>query len=485
MKESEEYFIGTGMLTFVAIIISGIFILMVESFSGGSELFKFMTILVGSFLCFIWLYRFNREWFTWLPRASCIIAFIISNIVIFIFWYEAHYAPKLTLDAYQSLGYINSSRHSLLSTFGPLLLFLFVTKSCLDAVLFRETEFYLRSKNQKLVRLALLAPSFLLSVYIVVQNFRLTTIIDSIKGASIGLSIIFIVLAIGACVILFFYISDRLIRKTVNKDLESMPDSIIKEIQACYEDIMKDELRCLLHSVDSETKPSEQSILMSKIGGKPYAESPDDWPNTTSQKPQNYFFCMQLVLSSTNLPKVWLGRLIAVYLIDWHADVRSYGSPNMDKWVDIAKNTNQFSERHLSTSEIPYKPTPDDDDDEEAWEEFFEIDTAEYALDKSAKLRKLLADHTKHSERVLNSVLLNHNVIPNNQAFDIVTEGGAPHFIQGEHKPNCEICGNSMRFLFDFGEVLEPELTIGDASTTYIFGCDLHPENCVGFTDSH
>jgi hypothetical protein len=86
---------------------------------------------------------------------------------------------------------------------------------------------------------------------------------------------------------------------------------------------------------------------------------------------------------------------------------------------------------------------------------------------------------------VLFSCLSNTRAIRSNEFLRSITEGSAPHLIQREHEPICEFYGNSMRFLFELGAVLEPEPTIGDAAMIYILGCDLRPENCAGFIDSH
>jgi hypothetical protein len=41
-----------------------------------------------------------------------------------------------------------------------------------------------------------------------------------------------------------------------------------------------------------------------------------------------------------------------------------------------------------------------------------------------------------------------------------------------------------MRFLFQFGDLV-PGSPLGDAGVGYVYGCDGHPDDCVGFIDSH
>lgn len=476
------------MLTFIAIILSGVFVLMLESFSGGSEVFKFTTVVVGTATGFTWLYRFRRSWFYWLPRASCIIVFMVCNVAVFIFWYEAFYALNPTPDTYLTSGFKKTSNHSFISVFGPLLLMIVIARPSLRVGILGYSQAHSFDHKEilpawkKLLWSALLGPGFLMGAYIAIHNFSLTTIVETFQGMGVGLAIVLLVLTIVVCSILSASILEKLSKKKALKDLQLMPQNVIQDIEKKYHNLMEDELLCLSHSIDSSTAIDQNAIASSKVGGKPYAESRGDWPSVESNELHSYF-CMQLVLSSANLTSVWQGRLISVYLADWQVIVKSYGSPSIDRWVDITQNKRLFPERILSSSDIPYKPMPDQDD-EEAWEDFFDINTVEYALRKSEELHSLLARYTKYSDRVLKEILVNANVY-DGEEMDGILEGGAPYFIQGEHQPNCKICGNTMRFLFEFGEVLEPELTIGDAAMTYVFGCDAHPEHCVGFVDSH
>lgn len=68
-------------------------------------------------------------------------------------------------------------------------------------------------------------------------------------------------------------------------------------------------------------------------------------------------------------------------------------------------------------------------------------------------------------------------------AEDAILAGGDAQLIQNEHDPLCPACQQPMRFLFQFGDVTE-DFELGDCGVGYVYGCDAHPENCVGFVDS-
>ena len=60
---------------------------------------------------------------------------------------------------------------------------------------------------------------------------------------------------------------------------------------------------------------------------------------------------------------------------------------------------------------------------------------------------------------------------------------GDPELIQSEHNASCLVCRARMRFLFQFGEPNEQQMLLGDAGIAYIYGCDAHPRECIGFVD--
>src|SRR5262245_60529649 len=68
--------------------------------------------------------------------------------------------------------------------------------------------------------------------------------------------------------------------------------------------------------------------------------------------------------------------------------------------------------------------------------------------------------------------LLSQILRPNVYAYDleewqVAYEGGDPMLIQNPHEPVCDECGNPMRFLFQFGEII-PNVQLADAGVCYV-----------------
>lgn len=485
MADAKEYLISNDFLSFIAVIVTGIFLLMFAAFSDGSELFKLITVLVGCFAGFLWLYRFKRECFNWLPSVLYIVGYILANVAIAAFWFETYLSKGTTADAYLSSGYDTTLNHGFISMFGPLIILFLIAKPCLEAAFhdsFKGDSGRLnnRPSNQKkwLLR-ALLTPGLLLSLHVIISTFTVIAIIEIVQRASIA----FIVLGVIMGLIALFAIKHKLVAAKVKRDIALIPDGTIRDIKSLYKDLVKDELTCLSHSVATESQQNERSIFSSKIGGKPYAEALDVWPLLDDKQDAKFYFCLQLMLSSENLPQVWRGRLVTVYLLDWQASVKTYDAASECKFVDLASVTHVFKEHFLTSAPTPFRPQPHEDDDEEAWEEYWQFGGADYALENSRQIKDLLSSYTNLSSRVLGSILFARKNVTSGLS-GLIAEGGEPTFIQGEHEPKCDHCGQSMRFLFEFGEILEPELTIGDGAMVYIFGCDSHPHHCIGVVDS-
>jgi hypothetical protein len=88
---------------------------------------------------------------------------------------------------------------------------------------------------------------------------------------------------------------------------------------------------------------------------------------------------------------------------------------------------------------------------------------------------------TDHSTQVLSQLIAGESMISFG-AEDVILVGGDPEFIQSEHDAKCPICQGSMRFLLQFNDVTN-ESEMGDCGVGYVYGCDVHPDQCIGFVD--
>lgn len=226
--------------------------------------------------------------------------------------------------------------------------------------------------------------------------------------------------------------------------------------------------------LDEEQQVDKDDILLtSHVGGMPYAEAGDDWPQGTPEG-QPAKFLLQVRLNEPSLGAVWQGRLLVVFLVfDFEQVVRSYPDPRHGKYRPLPCPEPPFSLVPL----VPIRmPTESDTDKIPA--------SPKRLCEMIPAVPELLAGFTTDRSGVLTQVLR-----PNLYGYDLDTPdiayvGGDPMLIQNPHDPVCDQCGRPMRFLFQFGEVI-PGLQMADAGVCYVYGCDDHPERCKGFIDSH
>ena len=95
-----------------------------------------------------------------------------------------------------------------------------------------------------------------------------------------------------------------------------------------------------------------------------------------------------------------------------------------------------------------------------------------------------LEPYTKDFAGVLAQILRPNVYGYSLDAPDIAYIGGDPMLIQNPHDPVCDECGEPMRFLFQFGEIV-PGVQMADGGVFYVYGCNDHPDSCKGFVDSH
>lgn len=219
---------------------------------------------------------------------------------------------------------------------------------------------------------------------------------------------------------------------------------------------------------------SEQSIITeSHVGGLPYAESSDQWPDAGGNEPPR--FLLQVRLTDPGLGPIWQGRLIEVFLVfDYEQIVRSYAAPSRDRHVALAPPEPPLACVPILPLRIP---TVRDEIGES-------IAHPSRLCEMIPAIPELLRPYTKDCSGLLTQILC-----PDIYGYDFETpflayEGGAPELIQSEHEPQCDQCSQRMRFLFQFGEII-PGLQLADAGVGYVYGCDEHPALCKAFIDSH
>jgi len=219
--------------------------------------------------------------------------------------------------------------------------------------------------------------------------------------------------------------------------------------------------------------PEPAIVTESHVGGLPYAEPHDQWPDPGGEETPR--FLLQVRLTDPGLGPIWHGRLIEVFLkFDFEQVVRSYAAPSADRYVRLESPAPPFA--CVSIISLPF-PTVHDDAGES-------IAYPSRLCETIPEICRLLSPHTKDCSGLLTQILC-----PGVYGYDFETsfiafEGGLPELIQSPHEPTCERCQKPMRFLFQFGEII-PKLQLADAGVGYVYGCDEHPELCKAFIDSH
>jgi hypothetical protein len=221
-----------------------------------------------------------------------------------------------------------------------------------------------------------------------------------------------------------------------------------------------------------EVAGNDALLVQSHVGGVPYAESGDDWPQGTPEgEPAK--FLLQVRLDEPNLGDPWQGRLIVVFLVfDAEQTVKSYATPAIEKYVPLERPAGPCI--RLQAVRMPA----------EGGEEGTLPLLPDRLSDDFPEITVPLESYTSDFAGVVAQILR-----PNVYGYDldaprIAYVGGDPMLIQNPHDPICDQCGKPMRFLFQFGEVV-PGVQMADDGVCYVYGCDDHPDRCTGFVDSH
>lgn len=282
-----------------------------------------------------------------------------------------------------------------------------------------------------------------------------------------------IVLAIGA-VIGLLILPHNLRVWRVRRSYRRLPLDVQEQVLAAIRTAAQQERTVTLLRLGRGCPVSEPTIVTeSHVGGLPYAESSDQWPDADGNEPPK--FLLQVRLTDPGLGPIWHGRLIEVFLVfDYEQVVRSYAAPSRDLHVALAPPAPPIA--CVPILPLPF-PTARDDVGES-------IAHPPRLCEMIPAIPELLKPYTKDCSGLLTQILC-----PNIYGYDFETpfiafEGGSPELIQSPHEPTCAQCRQQMRFLFQFGEII-PNLQLADGGVGYVYGCDEHPALCKAFIDSH
>jgi hypothetical protein len=262
--------------------------------------------------------------------------------------------------------------------------------------------------------------------------------------------------------------------RRVRRVYKSLPTEVVDRVLQLIERAAATGPSVTFLRLAEEVAGNDALLVQSHVGGVPYAESGDDWPQGTPEgEPAK--FLLQVRLDHPALGDQWQGRLIGVFLVfDYKQAVRSHAAPSIEKYLPLDAKRPQGPCILLKPVRMPAGGG-----DEGVWPLL-----PDRLCNDFPEITVPLEPYTNDFAGVLAQILR-----PNVYGYDldaprIAYVGGDPMLIQNPHDPVCDQCGKPMRFLFQFGEVV-PGVQMADDGVCYVYGCDDHPDRCKGFVDSH
>lgn len=267
----------------------------------------------------------------------------------------------------------------------------------------------------------------------------------------------------GFCALLGSIVSLGLVTYTFQRtaargEAEEVPEEVVRDVLG------------LLDAAGAESpgttllRPAgEGASTGSRLGGLPHLPAGTPWPGGEGGAPARHL--AQVTLASAELPEVWQGRRISVFLgKGQQVSVRSdaAGVP----LVPLAAPAGA-----LLLREVPLAPVRLPGVKVQGYTAPWD---AVHLVKRVPALKGLLEDYTGKPARVLPYLL-----VPSLRRNDLGPEslvrvGGPPNH---PHRDTCPTCSAPLRFLLSLGDVFRPELALtGDAEVLSVLGCDAHPD---------
>lgn len=312
--------------------------------------------------------------------------------------------------------------------------------------------------------------------YVFANNLSLDVFIESMRMA--GYVAGGIALFVGGItgIALLFSLPERRRQKQAAADLAHIDAAARQEILDLIDrHARQGEFFLLYRSVEH----GSGDAAAARIGGDPLAAAGETWPLNSDGSPA--LFLLQLPLTAPRHPAQWQNRIVTVFLVEHGLLVRSHAAASIPHLLPLSNPLagTEVVRQDLLPLAIPYVPNPAGaEEDEEEEDEAGGFDTAQL-LAQIPELKSRLELSTRFPLHVLNQIIAGK---AHCASEDLILSGGDPQLIQGEHEPCCPVCGQPMRFLFQFGDVTE-SFELGDCGVGYIYGCDAHPEQCEGYVD--
>jgi hypothetical protein len=288
------------------------------------------------------------------------------------------------------------------------------------------------------------------------------------------------VLVILAALFAVVTIRHNLRIRRVRRAYRTLPNEVKEQVLQLIREAARERPSVtFLRLADDRKCDGDEELLHSHVGGVPYAEAGEEWP---TGKPGT--FLLQVRLDEPGLARQWQRRLLTVFLVfDVEQVVRSYASPSVDNYVPLAGPLAPLPCIRLAPILLPVDEQREEAEADGGEPKRFPA-TPGRLCEMLPAVREVLGRFTTDPAGLLSQILR-----PNLYGYDleewhVAYEGGDPMLIQNPHEPTCDECGEPMRFLLQFGEIV-PGVQLADAGVCYVYGRDEHPCRCKGFIDSH
>ncbi len=287
----------------------------------------------------------------------------------------------------------------------------------------------------------------------------------------------FAIVFVPTMVLGWMLVTNALRIRGVRRAYLNMPVEVREQILNRIHEAGRDGAGCSV-LVATEPGRSPDDIAGSHYGGIPYAEAGDDWPAREAGMPDPANFMIQVRLDDS-FPPPWPGRLVVVFnRHDVDQTVRCYPLPSAETARGPRAPQDQQPQREwtLRCIRIPRQPALDDAaPGEKVRGGLLDYDPV-VLLESLPELSEQLSPFTRRPADLLAAILAPNHCGYGFELSDIVQLGGEPVWLKDNLGGlNCDQCGRSMRFLFQFGDLNGGRL-LGDGGVCYAFGCDEHPD---------
>ena len=296
-------------------------------------------------------------------------------------------------------------------------------------------------------------------------------------------SLIFALIFVPTMLLGWLFLSNHLRLRRVRRDYLRVPSDVRQQVLNRIHAAGLNGSVCSV-LVATESNATARDVVASRYGGVPYAEVGDDWPLLDDDTSDPAGFLIQVKLDDT-FPPPWPGRLVVVFnRHDATQTVRCYTSPAADRSIPLAVGPPLEHDWMLQHIRVPRQPRADDAvSGAHADGGLLDYDPV-VLLPTIPGLNADLLPFTRRPADLLAAILAPNHCGYGFELSDIVQLGGQPEWLLEELEGcNCDQCGRTMRFLFQFGD-LNGGTLLGDSGVCYVFGCDEHPETPMGIVQT-